>query len=130
MLKLTDICEYIRARVEVGEGVTAGVIDEKTKRCIGVYDNNRSQSARMALGGAENTKYRKQKITVLVHWGSTQDGAMEKAHEIYGLFRGVSDVCLGRARIAFFTAYEPQCIGFTADKICEYVVPVDAYINQ
>lgn len=93
MLKLTDICEYIRARVEVGEGVTAGVIDEKTKRCIGVYDNNRSQSARMALGGAENTKYRKQKITVLVHWGSTQTAQWKKPTK----------------STAYFAAY-PMCV--------------------
>lgn len=130
MLKLEDICEYIKSNVDVNNSVYSGVMPEKTEKCVSVFNNNRSQSFRLALGGLNNTKYRKQKIMVLIHWGRSSDGAMEKAYEIYRLFSGKSDIRLKSVHIAFFVAYEPQCIGYTQDKIYEYVVPVDVYINK
>ena len=50
--------------------------------------------------------------------------------ELYKLFYGVSGVTISGNHIAFFTAYEPQSIGFTQDKIYEYIIPVDIYINK
>lgn len=130
MLTLCDICEYIKERADIGDNIAAGVLPEKCERFIGVYDNNRSNFFRLALGGLENTKYRRQKITILIHWGRTADGAMKKAREIYEIFSGKCGVQMENTHIAFFTAYEPQSIGFTADKIYEYAVPVDIYINK
>ena len=130
MLQLTDICKYIKSKTDVGESITAGIISEKSNKCIGVYDNNRSASVRMTLGGAENIRYYKKKISILVHWGTSQQKAQEKAYEIYNLFSGKVNIHLGGSHIAFFVPFEPQCIGFTGDKICEYVVPVEICINK
>lgn len=133
MLQLTDICKYIKSKTDVGESITAGTINEKSNKCIGVYDNSRTYSSRMVLGGVENIRYYKQKISILVHWGASQQGAQQKAYEIYNLFSGKVDIHLGNSHIAFFVPSEPQCIGFTGDKIYEYVVPVEIcinYINQ
>lgn len=130
MLQLTDICQYIKSKTDVGESITSGIIDEKSNKCIVVYDNNRSGSPRMALGGADNIRYYKKKISILVHWGASQQGAQQKAYEIYNLFSGKSDVYIGNSHIAFFVPSEPQRIGFTGDKIYEYVVPVEIFINK
>lgn len=130
MLSLTDICQYIKSNTYVGESITAGIIDEKSKKCIGVYDNNRSERPRMTLGGAENIRYCKKKISILVHWGASQSAAQQKAYEVYDLFSGKSDIRLNGSHIAFFVPSEPQCIGFTGDKIHEYVVPVEIYVNK
>lgn len=130
MLQLSDICRHIKSHIETGEGITSGVLDASKSQCIAVFDNNRSQSTRIALGGAENTRYYKKKISILVHWGKTQKEAESKAKEIYDLFFGVSDIQISGSHIAFFVAYEPQCIGFTRDKVYEYIVPVDIYINK
>lgn len=130
MLKLTDICKYIKSKTDVGEGITTGIIDEKSKKCIGVYDNNRSEAPRMALGGADNIRYYKKKISILVHWGISLQEAQKKADEIKELFSGKSDIHIGSSHIAFFVPSEPQCIGFTGEKIYEYVVPVEIYINK
>lgn len=130
MLQLTDICRYVKSKTDVGESITVGIIDKKSNKCIGVYDNNRSESQRMALGGADNIRYYKKKISILVHWGASQQGAENKAYEIYNLFSGKSDVYIGNSHIAFFVPSEPQCIGFTGDKIYEYVVPVKIFINK
>lgn len=130
MFQLTDICQYIKSKIDVGEGITAGIISEKSNKCIGVYDNNRSESPRMALGGVENIRYCKKKISILVHWGASQQNAQKKAYEIYSLFLGKTDINIGISHIAFFVPYAPQCVGFTGDKIYEYVVPVEIYINK
>lgn len=130
MLQLTDICKYIKSKTDVGESITAGIIDKKSNQCIGVYDNNRSETPRMALGGADNIRYYKKKISILVHWGASQQGAESKAYEIYNLFSGKTDIHLDNSHIAFFVPSEPQCIGFTGDKIYEYVVPVEIFINK
>lgn len=130
MLSLLDICDYISERTDVGEKILNGLVDEKTRKSISVFDNNRSLNSRTVLGGEENRRYRKQKITILVHWGNAQDEAMKKAYEIYALFKDISDIQLNSAHIAFFSAYEPQCIGYIGSKIYEYVIPVDIYVNK
>lgn len=130
MLSLTDICKYIKSNTDAGESITAGIINEKSRKCIGVYDNNRSERPRMTLGGAENIRYYKKKISILVHWGASQSAAQQKAYEIYNLFSGKSDIRLNGSHIAFFVPSEPQCVGFTGDKIYEYVVPVEIYVNK
>ncbi len=130
MLLLTDICKYIQSKTDVGEGITAGALDASRKRYIGVFDNNRASDFRIALGGVKNTRYYKQKISILVHWGGTQREAAEKAREIFELFYGVSNLNISDSHIAFFAASAPQCIGFTADKVYEYVVPVEIYVNK
>ena len=130
MLYLSDIARYIKSKVPTVEKISAGVIDASVTKSVGVFDNNRSRNTRIALGGAENTRYYKQQITILVHWGKTQKECFDKATELYKLFYGVSNVTINKNHIAFFTAYEPQSIGFTQDKIYEYIVPVDIYINK
>ena len=130
MLFLSDIAKYIKEKIPTIKKISSGVIDTKSNECVGVFDNNRSQSTRIALGGEENTRYYKQSILILVHWGKTQKECFNKATELYKLFFGVSDVTISGNHIAFFTAYEPQSIGFTQDKIYEYLIPVDIYINK
>lgn len=130
MLYLSDIAKYIKTKIPTIKKISAGVIDASATESVGVFDNNRSRSTRIALGGAKNTRYSKQQITILVHWGKTQKECFNKATELYKLFFGVSDVTISGNHIAFFTAYEPQSIGFTQDKIYEYLIPVDIYINK
>ena len=130
MLYLSDIAKYIKAKIPTIKKISSGVIDTSATESVGVFDNNRSRRTRIALGGAENTRYSKQQITILVHWGKTQKECLNKATELYKLFFGVSDVTISGNHIAFFTAYEPQSIGFTQDKIYEYLIPVDIYINK
>lgn len=130
MLYLSDIAKYIKVKIPTIKKISAGVIDASATESVGVFDNNRSRSTRIALGGAKNTRYSKQQITILVHWGKTQKECFNKATELYKLFFGVSDVTISGNHIAFFTAYEPQSIGFTQDKIYEYLIPVDIYINK
>lgn len=130
MLYLSDVAKYIKAKIPTIKKISAGVIDASATESVGVFDNNRSRSTRIALGGAENTRYSKQQITILVHWGKTQKECFDKATELYKLFFGVSNVIISGNHIAFFTAYEPQSIGFTQDKIYEYLIPVDIYINK
>lgn len=130
MLYLSDIAKYIKSKIPTIKKISAGVIDASATESVGVFENNRSRSTRIALGGAENTRYYKKQITILVHWGKTQKECLDKTTELYKLFFGVSDVTISGNRIAFFTAYEPQSIGFTQDKIYEYLIPVDIYINK
>lgn len=130
MLLPADLCKYIKSKTDVGEGITAGLLDASKQRYIGVFDNNRSPDTRIALGGTANTRYYTQKISILVHWAGTQREAAQKAREIFNLFYGVSDLHIADSHIAFFAAFVPQCIGFTADKVYEYVVPVEVYINK
>ncbi len=130
MLLLTDLCKYMQSKLDVGEGITAGVLDAEKMRYIGVFDNNRVPDFRIAIGGADYTRYYKQKISILVHWNGTQCEAADKAQEIFRLFYGVSDIQIAGSHIAFFAASVPQCTGFTADKVYEYVVPVEIYINK
>lgn len=130
MLALADLCRYIRAKTDIGEGISAGVFDDKLRRGIGVFDNNQRTGTRMALGGAACTRYYTQNVSVLVHWSETQREAAQKAQEIFGLFYGVSDVHIESAHIAFFAPSAPQSLGLTEDKVYEYVVPVEIYINK
>lgn len=130
MLYLSDVAKYIKEKKPTIKNISSGVIDVNKDQSVGVFDNNRSPSTRIALGGAENTRYYKQQITILVHWGKTQKECFNKATELYKLFFGVSDVTINDNHIAFFTAYEPQSIGFTQDMIYEYLIPVDIYINK
>lgn len=130
MLALADLCRYIQAQTDVGGGISAGVFDDNLRRGIGVFDNNQRTSTRMALGGAACTRYYTQNVSVLIHWGETQREAAQKAQEVFALFYGVTDVRIAGKHIAFFAPSAPQSLGLTEDKVYEYVVPVEIYINK
>lgn len=129
-MNLVSICRYIQEKLHLPvDSVTAGRIDDKESYTVGVFDYNRSQTFRMAIGGAENTKYKKQNIHILVHWGSQSESA-QKAEEIHRLFYGLCNLRLENCHIAFCIAYEPQCLGYTRNKVFEYVIPIEIYINK
>ena len=68
MLALADLCQYIRSQTDVGEGISAGILDDRLQHCIGVFDNNRSPDFRIPIGGKENARYYKLSVSVLIHW--------------------------------------------------------------
>src|SRR5699024_5666393 len=92
MLALADLCQYIRSQTDVGEGISAGILDDRLQHCIGVFDNNRSPDFRIPIGGKENARYYKLSVSVLIHWGTTQREAAKKAQEVFELFYGVTNM--------------------------------------
>lgn len=130
MLYLSDIAKHIKKQMPEIKNISSGIIDTSVNESIGVFENSRSQSTRIALGGAENTRYYVKKVTILVHWGKTQKEAFNKAMELYNLFFGISDIAISGKHIAFFKVYEPQSIGYTQEKIYEYIIPVDIFVNK
>lgn len=130
MLYLSDIAKHIKKQMPEIKNISSGIIDTSVNESIGVFENNRSQSTRIALGGVENTRYYVKKVTILVHWGKTQKEAFNKAMELYNLFFGISDIVISGKHIAFFKVYEPQSIGYTQEKIYEYIIPVDIFVNK
>lgn len=130
MLALADLCQYIRSQTDVGEGISAGILDDRLQHCIGVFDNNRSPDFRIPIGGKENARYYKLSVFVLIHWGTTQREAAKKAQEVFELFYGVTNMKIKDSSVAFFAASAPQWLGFTEEKICEYVMPIEIYVNK
>ena len=82
------------------------------------------------LGGKENARYYKLSVSVLIHWGTTQREAAKKAQEVFELFYGVTNMKIKDSSVAFFAASAQQWLGFTEDKICEYVIPIEIYVNK
>lgn len=130
MLSLEEIAEYIKSKIDTGENITAGLIDENVNYCIGVFDNNKAQNVRYTLGNSENMKYYKQNISILIHWGIESSKAQKKAIEIQNLFFNKTDYFINNHHVSFVIAYNPQNLGHTSNGICDYVIPLEFYINK
>ncbi|MGN0554314.1 MAG: minor capsid protein [Candidatus Fimenecus sp.] len=122
---LLDVCRYIKAHTNVGEGISAGIIDEDAQRYIGVYENqNLGAQNKPKIGGTPCTKHFEKAVTVRIHWSKNTDEAECKAQEIYNLFYGVTKQSVGAFRVAFFDVRTPVFLGRTENGVCEYAVEV------
>lgn len=130
MLTIIDIVEFLKTKTDVGSGVFAGRIDQKSDCCIGVFDNNKGKTTRRAIGKEENTKFYKAAVTILIHKSGGQNDAMTKAMEIYGVLNHLTDFYISDNHIAFVCPYVPQCIGYTANGTYEYIVETEFYVNK
>src|SRR5690625_3876779 len=79
---------------------------------ITVYNNRRSQPPRIAIGGLENTSYTIKPVSILVHWGKSNNLAEIKAQEVYDSMFGKIATIGGKRVIKFdMITTEPISVG-------------------
>ena len=86
----TQLKDWLKSRIDVGEGISLGSIDGNKEHCIGVYPKNGSGPARVCIGGPEMTLTGELRADLLIHWGRSEPEAEDKAREVWGLFYGLT----------------------------------------
>ena len=125
-MTLLDFCEYLYANIDVGEAVTAGILDEDKERCIGVYENpNLGTDNKLKIGGISCTKHFEKAVSIRVHWSKNTTEAEKKSQDIYRFLLGRTNQKLGAYRVAYFDVRMPELLGYTANGVCEYVIPLN-----
>ena len=90
---------WLKTKIDVGEGIRIGSIDGNASRFIGVYRKEVSGGARICLGGTQQTLSRVMRVDILVHWTASAVQAEEKAHEVWQLFYGLTNADMDGATV-------------------------------
>lgn len=117
---------------ELNGRVSAGCIDTKKDRCVGVYDNPRaSRSAGVCISGEGCTPVLEKDVTLLVHWGKLPGSAEEKAMELYERMQKQECVTIGGAPVSFISPGKgPVATGRDEHGVYEYVINAKIYYER
>lgn len=134
MLTVRDVADYVETNIDVGQGISCGIIDNAKNTYIGIFDNTQDLSASdaqpMSFGESENDCFYKRKISALIHWGKEFSQAESKAYDLYKLFRRASDFMIGTSKIIMCIPGIPDCLGRTSDGTVEYAVPIEIFVSK
>lgn len=126
MLTTENVKNWLKTKVDTGDGIAVGAIDGNKDRYIGVYDRKTGGKQYICVGGQEQTKTGKKGVSVLVHWTTSPVTAEAKAREIYSLFYGLTDEDMDGVTV-YLSDPGGSPIGAGRDErgICEYVIDVE-----
>ncbi len=123
MLMLSDVREWLKSLdPELVEKISVGSIDGNAEKYIGVYADESGGTARLCLGGQEQTRMQSKQVKLLVHWTNSPVQAEQKAASLWQLLLGTSGQ---------FGAYQiktvdpgaaPISVGRDEKGICEYII--------
>ena len=125
MLTTENVKNWLKTKVNIGDGIAVGAIDGNAERYIGVYDRKTGGKQYICVGGKEQTKTGEKGISVLVHWTNSPVDAEKKAAEIYGLFYALTNELMDGITVYLAEpGASPANVGRDARGICEYVIDV------
>ena len=90
---------WLKSKIDVGEGIRIGSIDGNAKQFIGVYRKEVAGGARICLGGAAQTLTETFRADILVHWSQSAVQAEQKAYEVWQLFYGLTNTDMDGAAV-------------------------------
>lgn len=124
-MRTEQVKNWLKTKIDVGQGIYVGTIDGNAERGIGVYLQKHSGPARICLGGPAQTKTGELLVTILVHWGKSSVQAETKASDVWQLFYGLTDVIMDGTRVCYTDpGAGPVPLGRDEKGIFEYVVNV------
>ena len=124
-MRTEQVKNWLKTKIDVGQGIYVGTIDGNMEKCLGVYLQKRSGPARICLGGPSQTKTDELQTAILVHWGKSSVQAEAKACEVWQLFYGLTDTIMGGTQVyCADPGAAPVPVGRDEKGIFEYVVNV------
>lgn len=120
-----NIANWLKSKIEIGDGIAIGTIDESKPRFIGVYDPKSAIKQRICIGGKSAVKYLSKKAVILIHWTNNPTVAEAKAKELSDLLHGLTDTDMDGQKVIASEASRPVWAGRDPKGVCEYVVNVD-----
>lgn len=116
--------DWLKQQIDVGQGIRIGGIDGNADRFIGVYPKPVNGSARICLGGAEQTLTKTKRFDILVHWTQSATAAEQKAAEVWQLFYNMKSGTEMEGAVVYVAdpSEEPVPLGRDDREICEFLI--------
>lgn len=126
MIGLAEIKDWLKT-FQVADYYYIGKLDNKKPRSLGVYQRRPSGSARIAIGGKENTKYDEKQISVLLHWTNNARETEEAAFSLFEKLQDLTNITIGDTHVYFVRVEvpEPIDVGTDASGVYERVIWLD-----
>lgn len=122
-MTLEHLKNYLKAHIDVGDGIALGSIDGNREYFIGVYPGKPPARQRVCLGGPAQTLTGELYAVLLVHWGHSMAEAAAKADEVWRLFYAMAACDMeGVAVCAADPGGAPVPVGRDDRGICEFVI--------
>lgn len=103
--------------------IRLGTVDGNAEYFLGVFPGTPSGGLRIALGGADCTRYATMAVRLQLRWGKDQALAEKQARTLWGLFYGLSGVPMGRTTVAHIDPGSgPVPIGRDRAGVFEYII--------
>jgi hypothetical protein len=126
VMKLLNVVRWLKSATDCGAGCFAGTIDGDAEYCVGVYDGRAPNVRRVCIGGEGMAGYQAIGVRVLVHWGTSQPEAEEKAQEIASLLFPAPPSMDG-IQVYLCDPVDTRPLGKDRRGICEYVLETKIY---
>ena len=126
-----NLREWLKTKIDCGDGIAVGAIDGNKERFIGIYDRPRGGNARVCIGGLDQTRIETQSYSVLVHWTRSPIAAAVKAREIYNILLGLSGVEMDGCTVYMVDpGAGPVSVNRDENGVCEYVIELMIISNK
>ncbi len=102
--------------------IAVGAINGNTDKYVGVYDDESAGSARICIGGLEQTRMQVKRVRILLRWTNSPVQAEEKAFALWKLLRTATGTVGGFHIKAADPGRAPISSGRDAHGICEYLI--------
>lgn len=124
ILSLEQVKDWIKtiAPETVGK-IAVGNIDGNKEYFIGVYDGKHPPSARICMGGYEQTRYAQKSVRILLHWSKVPTAAEAEAQSLWERMNGANGFMMGEIPVVSVDASgAPVSVGRDEYGVCEYVI--------
>lgn len=126
MLTLKKIKDWIKTLNTEAEHFYIGKLDNKQEKAIGVYASKKSLAPYIALGGLQNTSYRRKEVTFLIHWNKNQDDTEQASALLYSKLEAKTDFMIDDVKINYLELLDAQPIDVGTDDNGVYEMVINA----
>ena len=130
MIHLRDVRDYISGLgITSDDNVYSGLLPDKPKEAIGVYNLKRNGTPYIPVGGSST--YEEKGISLLVHWNESPTQTETAAYELFNkLLKPEGTIDNRMIKHIKMLVKEPVQIGPDSNGIQEYVIECIIYLDK
>lgn len=126
ILTLKSIKDWLKTLDLDAQHFYIGKLDNKQENAIGIYASKSSLSPYIALGGLQNTSYRRKQITFLIHWNKNQNDTELASAQVYEKLEAKTDITIGDIEVKYIELLDAQPIDVGTDDNGVYEMVINA----
>ncbi len=132
ILTLKSIKDWIKTLDTSAEHFYIGKLDNKQEKAIGTYVSKKTLAPYIALGGIDNSSYKRKAITFLIHWNKNQNDTEIASSLFYSKLEAKTDAIIDGVKVNYVELLdnEPIDVGTDENGIYEMVINAVFYYEK
>lgn len=132
ILTLKVIKDWLKTLAIGADNFYIGKLDNKKEKAIGTYASKKSLAPYIALGGMQNTTFKKKAVTFLIHWNKNQNDTELASALLYSKLEAKTDIMINDIKVMYIELLdgEPIDVGTDDNGVYEMVINAVFYYER